>query len=156
MNLEEQIKRLASLGIPLNDGVALDELLISNDREQYEAKPFKLLLSRMGGEVEAPPWGRRISDRVWYLDTECVHGTGAYIELAERMTIMARADERIEEIRDRVDFDEEEAWLRYVLDGEPRQIDAEIDDEWLDLEALRELAGDLESGGYRFAGAEDG
>lgn len=36
MKLEQQLEKLAELGLPLNDGVTVDDLLYSFDREDYE------------------------------------------------------------------------------------------------------------------------
>jgi hypothetical protein len=156
MKLAEQIRRLASVGIPLNDGITEEDFLISFDREAYESKPYERVLWRMGGEVEAPPWGRLISDRVWSFDTECVHGPGAYVNVLERLVAMARADDRIEEIEDDIDFDRSLGFLRYTIDGEPRQWDVEVNDDWADLMVVSYAIDDLEGNGYKFARRDDG
>ena len=59
MTLEEQIKELSALGLNLNDGVTVDDLLYSFDRNEYESEPFELILFVLGIEVERAPWGVR-------------------------------------------------------------------------------------------------
>ncbi|MEV4196024.1 hypothetical protein, partial [Streptomyces toxytricini] len=78
MELESQISRLAGLGLPLAAGRTVDDLLHSLPRDLFERRPYSLLLSVLGAEVEREPWGRPFCDRAWSFDTECVHGPGAY------------------------------------------------------------------------------
>ncbi|WP_279239794.1 hypothetical protein [Scytonema sp. UIC 10036] len=40
MTLEQQLEKLAELGLTLNEGVTIDDLLYSFDREDYEKNLF--------------------------------------------------------------------------------------------------------------------
>ena len=62
--LERQLEELRSCGITMLPERTLNELLLSFGREEYEGDPYQVLLTRLGGEVEAEPWGRRFSDDV--------------------------------------------------------------------------------------------
>jgi len=57
MRLEEQLAKLADLGLKLDDGITVDDLLYSFGREDYEKRPFDLILFVLGIEVEREPWG---------------------------------------------------------------------------------------------------
>jgi len=72
MILEKQLGVLAELGLRLNEGVTVDDLFYSYDRNQYETNPFDLILFVFGSEVERKPWGRNICDRAWNFDTEFI------------------------------------------------------------------------------------
>ncbi len=84
MTLEEQLRQLSDLGLPLNPGVTVDDFLISIAREDYEAKPFGLVLFAYGIEIEQEPWGRYFSDFAWNFDVEAIEGDGSYVEIVER------------------------------------------------------------------------
>lgn len=57
MKLETQISRLAELGLPLATGRTVDDLLHSLPRDVFERRPYEVLLSVLGAEVEEEPWG---------------------------------------------------------------------------------------------------
>lgn len=65
MTLEDQLAKLADLGLKLDDGVTIDDILHSFDRDDYEERPFDLILFILGIEVERAPWGRPVCSRVW-------------------------------------------------------------------------------------------
>jgi hypothetical protein len=44
VKLEQQLAKLAELGLKLNDGVTVDDLIYSWKREAYEERPFDLIL----------------------------------------------------------------------------------------------------------------
>jgi len=124
MQLEQQIKLLSDCGIPLNEGVTVDDLLYSWGREEYEGQPFELLLITMGGELESRLTAREpdergtsfASDHIWHFDTECIEGPGSYVRIAERMAVLADGDLPLENIADSVDLEQEVAWLSFTLD----------------------------------------
>ena len=51
ISLKDQIDKLAELGITLNSGVELIDLLEENSEQSYESEPFDLLLLTLGGEI---------------------------------------------------------------------------------------------------------
>ena len=52
MTLEQQLEKLAEFGIKLDEGITIDDLLYSFNRQDYEKQPFDLLLFVLGIEVE--------------------------------------------------------------------------------------------------------
>src|SRR5688572_17241880 len=104
MKLEHQVAALAELGLRLEAGLGIPELLHSFDRAKYEARPFELLLFMLGAEVEAEPWGRRFCNRVWNFDTECIVGTGAYVAIAKQLARVAGRPDALTGLRDHVDL----------------------------------------------------
>ncbi len=40
MKLEEQIEKLSDIGLSLNKGVTINDLLLSYSREEYESNPL--------------------------------------------------------------------------------------------------------------------
>src|SRR5690242_11344950 len=112
MTLEDQLAALSELDLTLNDGVTIDDLLCSFDREDYEETPFDLILFVLGTEVEKAPWGRAVCSRVWNLDMECICETGDYARIAKRLCEVAGQPDCFTNIEDYVDLVRNEAWLR--------------------------------------------
>jgi hypothetical protein len=69
LKLEDQLAQLATIGLALNPGITVDDVLYSFDRKEYEKRPFDLVLFIFGAEVEREPWGRPFCSRVWNFDT---------------------------------------------------------------------------------------
>ena len=146
MKLETQLKTLAELGLSLNAGITIEDLLYSFKREAYEQKPFDLLLFMMGGEVEREPWGRPICSRMWNFDTECINGTGDYVRIAKRLCAVANQPNRLRDMQDFVDLDTEQAWLQYTVDGKQRHWTLEVNNDWADTITISYLMDDIERG----------
>jgi hypothetical protein len=151
MTLEEQLAVLAELGLTMNDGVTIDDLLCSFEREEYESDPFELLLFVFGGEVEREPWERAVCDRVWNFDTECVTGDGSYVEIVERLCRVAGKPAgkpgALTDVEDAVDFEGGESSLEYTLGGERRRWTVEVNDDWVDMMVVSYVMEELEDGG---------
>jgi hypothetical protein len=156
MKLEAQLSELAALGLALEPGVTLDDLLYSFDREQYEEKPFDLLLFILGAEIEREPWGRRFCRKVWNFDTECVEGGGAYVRIVENLAHVAGASGRISGVKDEVDLDARRGWVEYTLDGKRQIWDVEIRDDWADMMVVSYVMDALEESGRRFYAKDNG
>src|SRR5438477_5697649 len=156
MKIEAQLAELAELGLTLEPGVAVDDLLSSFDREAFEKRPFDLLLVLLGSEVERKPWGRRFSRHAWNFDTECVEGDGAYVRIVDQLAKLADATQRLSDVRDHVDHESEEAWLEYLLDGKRRHYDVEVQDDWADAQVVSEVMEDLEGAGRHFYAKDNG
>ena len=139
ITLEEQLKNLSHAGITLRQGVTEDILLESFSKETYEKGPYRILLIRMGGEREREPFDR-ISDNIWLFDTECIEDNGSYVIIAERFRAMAGNGLPLENIRDHVDLDNDEAWLEFSLDGKDYHWDAFVEDNWADTDILCKFA----------------
>ncbi|MCQ0025566.1 hypothetical protein M4914_23260 [Streptomyces somaliensis DSM 40738] len=150
MELETQMSRLAELGLPLAPGRTVDDLLHSLPRDLFERRPYELLLSVLGAEVEREPWGRWFCDRAWNFDTECVHGPGAYVGIARQLCRTTGRPDAFTDLRDHVDLSSGEAWIEYTVDGRARHWSAEVHDDWADMLLVSYLMEDLERDGRRF------
>ena len=156
MTLEEQLDKLATLGITLNDGVTIDDLIYSFDRESFESEPFDLILFALGTEVEREPWGRAVCSRAWNFDTECISQTGDYVEIVERLCVVAGQPGLISNATDLVDLDTGSAWLKYTIDGKERDRSIDVNDDWADTLTLSYVMSDIERDGKRFYAKDNG
>src|SRR5260221_14678970 len=100
MTLEQQLSKLADLGLKLDDGITVDDILYSFAREDFEQRPFDLILFVLGIEVERAPWGRSVCSRVWNFDAECIATTGDYVRIVKRLCQVAGQPDRLKEISD--------------------------------------------------------
>lgn len=155
-SLEEQLATLSQLGLSLNPGVTIDDLLVSWDRASYESQPYDLVLIAMGSEVEREPWGRPVCDRVWNFDVECIEDTGSYVAIVERLCRVAGMPNLITDLEDLVDFDQQIAWLKYTIDGRPRHFDIPLDDDWADPQTVSTVMSDIERDGRQFYAKDNG
>ena len=156
MTLEQQLEKLAELGIRLDDGISIDDLLYSFGRAEYEETPFKLILFVLGIEVERAPWGRSICSRVWNFDTECINSTGDYARIVKRLCHVAGKPDCLVDISDHVDIEAGEAWIKYQVGDAERTWDAEVNDDWADTLTLSYVMEDIESEGQRFYSMDNG
>jgi hypothetical protein len=156
MTLEQQLATLADLGLQLDPGVTVDDLLHSFDRNEYEERPYDLVLFVLGIEVERAPWGRPVCSRVWNFDTECIGATGDYVQIVKRLCQVAGQPERLQAISDFVDIDSGKAWLKYEVDGKKREWPVEVNDDWADTLTLNYVMDDLEQDGGRFYFKDNG
>lgn len=156
MQLEEQLASLADLGLELADGITIDDMLYSFGRDDYEVRPFNLVLFVLGIEVERPPWGRSMCRRVWNFDPECIGSTGDYVRIVQRLAEVADATSRITDLSDLVDLDAGKAWLKYKVDGAERHWNIEVNDDWADTLSIAYVMGDIQSDGKRFFFKDNG
>lgn len=156
MTLEEQLDALSKLGLALNDGVTVDDLLYSFDREEYENEPFNLILFVLGIEVEREPWDRSVCSRAWNLDMECIDGTGDYVRIVKRLCEVAGQPNLITDIEDFVDIESGQAWLNYSVDGQQRNYTINVDNDWADPNVIAKIMSDIERDGFRFYGKDNG
>jgi hypothetical protein len=156
VKLEDQLLVLAELGLPLSEGRTVADLLYSWPREAYEREPFSRLLFMLGVEVEAEPWGRWFCDRAWNFDTECVHGPGAYVEIARQLCRVAGLPGALVDLRDHVDLDNAQAWIEYAVADRRRRWNIEVSDDWADLMVVSYLMDELEHDGRRFYAMDNG
>lgn len=147
---ETHLAVLKSCGITLAPGIALDDF---DDLLTFEAEsnPYLWLLIAIGDQVGDAEAGRSGygSDHVWYFDTECIHGSGAYVAIAERLSTLAKGDLPLQAIRDEVDSEGGTAWLSFRIDGRTYRWDARLDGDWVDFGILLQFANLLESRGSR-------
>ncbi len=156
MKLELQIEQLSGLGITLNDGVSVDDFLISFDRKEYEDDPFGLILFVYGSEIEEEPWGRYFSDRAWNFDTECIEDTGDYVSIVENFHRITGRARKLEGLSDFVDIDEGKARLEYTVDGIKRSFEIKVDNDWADPDTVSTVMEDLMMPGFNFYAKDNG
>ncbi len=156
MTLEQQLEKLAKLGFKLNDGISIDDLLYSCDREEYESEPYDTIMFILGSEVEREPWGRYFCDQVWNFDVECIEDSGAYVTIVENMCRIAGLPNLITNLKDYVDLDNGEAWLKYTIDGKNRHFNVRVDDDWADPDTVSAVMTDIERNGQRFYAIDNG
>jgi len=156
MNLETQLAELAKLGLALEPGITVDDLLYSFGRASFEEQPFDLVLFMLGVEVEREPWGRPFCSRVWNFDTECITGRGAYVRIVKQLARLADASDRLMNVRDAVDLEDGTGKVEYAIDGKQRSWDIEIRDDWADMMVVSYMMADLEAGGRRFYSKDNG
>jgi hypothetical protein len=142
--LEEQLATLAQYGIALRPGFGVDTLLEFFPREKYETNPYYGAVITMGGESKHEPYSP-LSDNVWHLDAQCIEGPGDYAHITERMRDLAQGELPIENIRDRVDRENGDAWLEFELHGETIHWGARVDRDWIDPEILSHFCTLLEA-----------
>jgi hypothetical protein len=109
-----------------------------------------MVLLMLGSEVEQEPWGRRICDRVWNFDVECIEDTGDYVKIVRNLCRVAGIPDLMREVHDFVDVDNETAWLRYKIDGTERHYRIAVDNDWADPDTIGGIMADIERDGRRF------
>lgn len=155
MTLEQQLAKLADLGLKLDSGVTVDDILATFDREEYEEKPFDLILFALGMDVEFEPV-RPVCSRVWDFDTECIYSTGDYVRIVKRLCQVAAQPDCLTDISDFIDFDSGKAWLKYKVNGTERHWPVELDRDWADMRTLNYVMEDIERDGRRFYSKDNG
>jgi hypothetical protein len=156
MTLEQQLATLADLGLKLDDGITVDDLLYSFGREDYEQRPFDLILFVLGGEVERAPCGRSFCSRAWDFDTECIYSTGDYVHIVKRLCQVAGQPDCLTDVSDFVDIDAGKAWLKYKVNGTQQNWPVEVNDDWADMLTLSYVMDDIERDGRRFYFKDNG
>jgi hypothetical protein len=139
ISLEKQLETLDACGIRLHSEISILNLLDSFGREEYEKEPFVLLLTVMGGELEAEPF-IYISDDIWHFDTECIEDHNDYVKIAQRLADLAGTALPLEDLKDYVDIEEGEAWVSFKLDGKEYKWKAEVEDDWVDTKIISQFA----------------
>ncbi|MEM1084157.1 MAG: hypothetical protein AAGI48_08535 [Verrucomicrobiota bacterium] len=156
MKLETQIDKLAELGLPLNEGITVDDFLTSWSRSEYEDQPFDTILFTYGIEVEEEPWGRFFCDRVWNFDAECIYGDGDYSAIVQAFHRISGKKRSLEDLSDEVDPESGKATLRFTLDGQPCEFLPRIDNDWVDPHVAEAIMQSMRSEGHDFYGKDNG
>lgn len=156
MTLEQQLETLSKIGLSLNEGVTIDDVLYSFGREDYEKHPFDLILFVLGIEVEREPWGRAVCSRAWNFDPECISSSGDYTRIVHRLCELAGHPDALRDVSDVVNLDTGEAWVQYTINGTERHWTVDVTDDWADMAALREVMKDLQHDGRRFYFKDNG
>lgn len=144
ISIEQQIEKLAAIGVRLNPPFTAETLLEEFAREKFEERPYVGAIITMGGYKDGLP----LSDNIFHLDTESIEGSGDYAYIAERMRDLAQGDLPIENIHDHFDRENGDAWVAFDLstsglqattDDETRQKyewHARVKEKWIDPEIL--------------------
>jgi hypothetical protein len=158
VSLEHQIEVLKECGYALKPDIAVETLLRSFDRDQYENDPYLLTLIIMGSEEIDEAAFLPGSEKIWAYDAECIENHYDYVRKAMSLRDLADGGLPIENITDYVDVEEGEAWLAFELNGKKYKWLAEVDDDWLDPNILVQFAELLASlnTGRRFIWLHDG
>jgi len=137
ITLEEQLEKLGQLGISLSPGATIEDLLNEMGREELENDPYSSLLIALGCEFEKDKnvWVH-ISNNIWYLDTECIEDNGDYIRIIDRLITLSQGTLKVENLRDSIDVEADEATISFVLKGEQYRWAMEVNDDWLDISIL--------------------
>lgn len=143
--LEQQVADLANAGLHLNKGIAIDDLLHSFPREEFESAPYTTLLFMFGIEIEREPWGRYFSNVAWNFDYECIEGPGSYVAIVKELARITGRAEVVSNVSDNVDIDAPTATVTYTIGGRQKSIEAEINNDWADPEAVQTIARDVET-----------
>lgn len=156
VTLEEQVRVLAELGLTLNEGVVIEDLLYNWQRKDFEEEPFNIIFFAYGSDIGREPWGRNVCDKVWNFDVEFIDGDGSYVEIVKRFSQVAGATERISDVIDSVNFETGKAWVSYKLDGKQKRYEAILDDDWADPDIVASIMGDMEKPGYDYYFIDNG
>ena len=136
--LEWQLAELAKCGIRLAPDRKIEDLFYSCDREDYESDPFSVLLHVLGGEAEneVGNLGYRFSLDLFDIDTECIYGTGDYVNVIVPFAALAGDDLPITKVSDFVDLEAKQAWIKFELHGNTHHLGAEVNDDWCDPKVI--------------------
>jgi len=156
MKLEAQIEKLQDLGLPLAAGITIDDLLVYEAREAFEAAPFDVILFCYGREIEEEPSGRFFCDHAWDLDYECIENDGDYIAVVENFHRLSGRKKALSQLSDSLDIETGKATLQYELDGLQRQLKPRVNDDWLDPAIVDTIMKDLKEVGYDFFSKDNG
>jgi len=80
---------------------------------------------------EQEPW-RNHCVNLWHFDTECIEDHGDYRRIVERMVEMAQGSLPLENIKDHIDLEKEEAWFSFTFRGEEIKVECKVRDDWVD------------------------
>jgi hypothetical protein len=156
LKLEQQLDKLAELGLVLNPGITIEDILYSFDRQAFEEKPFELLLFSFGIEVEREPWGRRICNGVWNFDTECIVSTGDYVEIVQQLCLLTGDPDYLTDIADYINIAVGKCWLEYTVRGKRQHWTIESNGDWADTIAISYVMEDLQRDGKQFYSLDNG
>jgi hypothetical protein len=156
MKLEEQLAKLSEFGLPLNDGITIDDVLYSFDRESYEKDPFDLILFILGVDVEREPWDRHFCPRAWNFDTECICAEGDYSRIVRRLGEISGKTQAIDNITDRFSPSSKKNLIEYTINGARRRFDISVNGNWADMETLHKVMRDMETDDCHFYFKDNG
>ncbi|MUG97183.1 hypothetical protein F7734_34570 [Scytonema sp. UIC 10036] len=86
----------------------------------------------------------------WTFDTECICQTGDYVRIVKKLCSLANKPNLINGLKDFVDIEEREAWLKYRINGKHYIWTIEVNDDWADTLTLSYVMDNIESDGFHF------
>ena len=122
MTFDQKLFALARCGLTLDDRIRASPPGRSDEPDWED-----VLVFLAGADRRIPR-----CDNLWHFDTECVEGDGSYVDIAARMAHMAQGSLLLSDIRDHVDLEGGEGWLRFTCQGESIEIDCEVEGDWVD------------------------
>jgi hypothetical protein len=149
MALERQLEILFGFGIETSTSCTVPGLLQSRSRQQYEARPFDILLEAVMGPTGESP----CSDDVVFVAAGCIRERGDYARLLRKLSSLADGAFTTITIEDNIDFARSTAAVTVDVDGVEHRWEAQVNRHWLDESILTRFAGllDARASGRRFA-----
>lgn len=137
MKLEKQLETLSGFGIAKH--VDVDDILIQIDRKALEDRPFCLLFPVLGSNDM-----KSSVRQLWHFDRECIVNGHSYVEIAERLAIMANVEDCFSEFSYSIDEKTQKPKLSFVANGKRRTFQVKLKDDWVDLKVLHNLMASVE------------
>lgn len=111
--------------------------------------------------MEREPWGRRICDRVWNFDTECIVSTGDYVNIVKNLCLLTGKPDYLTDVVDYINVDStnmtaSECWLEYTLGDRQQRWSIEANDDWADMMTITYVMEDLQHDGKQFYSKDNG
>jgi hypothetical protein len=131
LTVEEQLHELATCGLHISPGLSVDDLFLFHSRAQMEDEPYRHLVETLGCEIEREPF-TPICPGLWMCDCERIEDTGAYVRIIERLYLLSRQRLPVTDITDRVEIEENEAWVEFGLLNAKIHWSAKVEDDWMD------------------------
>jgi hypothetical protein len=156
ISLEDRVAALQDIGIKLNTGLTVDDLLIHLDRSDFT---YSNLIFAYGIEIEEEPWGRFYSDQVWDFDTECIVDNGDYVAIVEHLVRLTGYKNLLEDAKDKIDFGAPTAQLSYRIGTIHRELNIPMRDDWVDGDTVHQMMRDImavSDDGRAFYGIDNG
>ncbi|AZN39354.1 hypothetical protein [Paenibacillus albus] len=149
VTVQEQLQNLRSIGIDLKQDIRLEDCL-HDEYRAYESRPYLLLLTDLGSEVESEE-GTFIaaSHNVWCFDRECIEDHGDYVRLLERIREMLAPDLSIDHLSDYVDIEEEKVNISFTVNEVAHSYELRVNNDWASLQILTIFTALLEEHGSK-------
>ncbi len=79
----------------------------------------------------------QVSTGVWHVDTECIYDASDYVKVVNRLALLTRRDLVLDNVEA---YFEEDAWVRFEIDGVRFDWALEVDDDWIDTSIFERFA----------------
>lgn len=149
-SLQTRIDSLANIGLSMAPGLTIADLLEHLDRDWYARDPYGHILTVYAGGI---------CDRGWEFDFEALSGPGDYADALRPLVRITGQMDLVTDLCDNFDIRKPSCVVTYKIKGEPRQLTARINNDWVDEKVLSAFLKDLEENSgseARFCLAETG